>query len=128
METKITIQYRPDLDIVEAIASGVINTDSISKSGRKVDDIVQEYQCYRVLVDIRNCIVTRSKMEAFLDMERFMDLTGFSYEIKCAVVYNPGTYPDERANFIETVIRNRPNPRFRMFNNLDKSLNWLNEK
>ncbi|MBN1952158.1 MAG: hypothetical protein JW801_13230 [Bacteroidales bacterium] len=124
---ELSIQYKKDLGIVETVATGEINTENIYDAGHQSFEYSKKMNCLNLLVDIRKCTVTRSKMEAFLDMEKFMELTGLGYQYRCAVIFNPETYPVDRALFIETVVRNRPNPRFRMFSNRDEALKWLKE-
>jgi hypothetical protein len=124
---ELTIEYNPELHIVETVATGIINTENIAEASHRILEVSGEYNCNNLLVDLTSCQVTRSKMEGFLDMEKFMELTGMGYEYRCAVVYSPDTYPEDRAEFIETVVRNRPNPRFRMFSRRSDSLQWLRD-
>ncbi|MEQ8360405.1 MAG: hypothetical protein RH860_13015 [Cytophagales bacterium] len=51
---------------------------------------------------------------------------GFQFDDIIAVIYNPSIYSKERAAFVETIVENRANPRFKMFTNKDNALNWLN--
>jgi hypothetical protein len=74
-----------------------------------------------------DCPEGQSIFQGFTDMQNLQLTTGITYRHRCAIVYNPDLYTEERARFIETVVTNRPNPVFRMFTNKRDAMKWLKE-
>ena len=122
---ELSVRFDTTDEIVKTTAIGPITTYNIRDASRQALVIANEKKCNRLLIDITECTVSRSMMEGFMDMQNFMDITGLRYHHKCAIVFNPEHYPLERAQFMETVVRNRPNPIFRMFTDRAEALEWL---
>ena len=124
---EITIDYDKDKDIVIATPVAEINQENIKSGVLETLKIAKQHRCFYLLLDMRKCQIGQSLMEGFLTMRNMNQTLGLSYEYKVAVVYNPASYPDDRANFIQTIVRNRANPPFRMFRELKDALVWIKE-
>ena len=89
-------------------------------------EAAKEHKCSHLLFDVRQNRPGQSLMDGWYSMQQLTEFTGLSSDFRCAVVYDPEKYPASRAEFMESVVGNRPNPPFRMFTDFDEAMNWLN--
>ena len=122
---ELSVYYDERKNIVVAIPVGSVTTDNVKKTIVKALEISKKNNCLDLLFDISKCQVDRGIIEGFNDMQNVQQLTGITFMHKCAVIYNPEIYPDERARFIENVVTNRPNPDYKMFTNSEEAIKWL---
>lgn len=121
----ITVVYDEERNIVVTTVSAPITNANIRRTIEETVQVAQRHGCRNLLFDIRRCTLQQSLMEAFKGVEDIRHTLGLDVEYKSAVVFDPGTYPVERAMFIENVIANRPNPLVRMFIDLQQASEWL---
>lgn len=88
-------------------------------------DLAKQHQCNHLVFDIRKCKPTKTLVDAYWMMQSLESLAGLDVSYKCAIIFDPSVYPENRADFIEDVVVNRPNPPFKMFKNLDEAFEWL---
>ena len=122
---KLTAYYDRENEVVFAVADGQVTTENLKATTRKALELSKKHNCYHLLFDITKCTESQSILQGFLDMENMEKTTGLTFKHKCAVIYNPAIYPNERARFIENVVTNRINPDFKMFTRQQKALAWL---
>ncbi|MDZ4845019.1 MAG: STAS/SEC14 domain-containing protein [Chitinophagales bacterium] len=104
-----------------------MTTENVRKTTGLALQLAKEHGSNRLLFDISKMKLGQSSLQGFLDMKNMGATTGLMIENKCAVVYNPATYPTERAGFIEALVTNRPNPAFKMFKSCEAAIQWLKE-
>ncbi len=124
---EITVDYDRDQDIVITRPVAEITKENVRLAVKKALEISKRNNCYNLLFDTRKCPVGHTLVEGFLTMRDMKQNIGLSYNYKVAVLYNPSTYPESRANFIETIVSNRANPPFKMFRNKSNAIKWLKE-
>ncbi|MEQ8517469.1 MAG: hypothetical protein RLN79_14800 [Cytophagales bacterium] len=113
-------------NLVITRAEGKVETATNLAASKKAIEIARKNNCHRFIFDIRNNPEGQTLLQAFSDMESMKKTLGFQFDDIIAVIYNPSIYSKERAAFVETIVENRANPRFKMFTNKDNALNWLN--
>ena len=124
---ELTAYYDRGNDIVVAKPVAEITAENIKLGALKILKIAEKNHCCYLLVDLRKCPIGHSLVEGFLTMQNMKKSTGLSYKYKVAIVYDPTLYPDDRANFIETIVANRANPSFKMFKKTTDAMKWLKE-
>ena len=122
-----SVKYDSEKHVVITNATGPLSSENIREMARVSRVEAEKYICYNLLVNITECSISRSMLDAFMDMQYFMEISGLSVNYKCAILYDPVTYPEDRAKFIETVVTNRPNPRFKMVMSYEEAFHWLNQ-
>ena len=88
-------------------------------------EAAKKNQSSKLLFDVRDNRPGQSLMDGWYSMQQLSGFTGLTENFRCAVVYDPERYPETRAEFMENVVKNRPNPPFRMFTDFDEALKWL---
>lgn len=124
---ELTVYYDYENHIVIAIPAGPVTTENIKTTTAKAIEFSKQYDCNFMLFDIRECKVGQSLMQGFYDMQDMRKTTGLSIAHKCAIVYDPVKYPENRAEFIENVVANRPNPTIKMFKTTEEAHQWIRE-
>lgn len=125
--SELTTFYHSDTCIVETVPVGEINRVNLQVAIKEGMNLAKTNNCHSLLFDIRNCFVLRSFIEGFTDMAKFGSIMGVGQEYCCAVFYDTKTYPEERAELIESVANTMINPPFRMFKSRSEAVNWLIE-
>jgi len=125
MELSAYYDHVNHIVIVASEQEDVVTTDKIKYATGLAMRLAHEHQCDFLLFDITNMKESQSLIQGFLDMSDLNKTTGLTAQFKCAVIYNPATYSDGRASFIEAVVTNRPNPMFKMFRTREAAIEWL---
>ncbi len=124
---ELTAYYDNDNKIVFAKPIGEVTTINAKETTKKALELSKEYNCNSLLFDIRQCFLGQSIIEGFEAMSKIGETIGLTSNYKCAVVYDPNNFPDERANFIENVVKNRTNYNFKLFTGPEEALTWLDK-
>jgi hypothetical protein len=114
-------------NIVVAKPIGEVTTDKVKETSKKVLELSRNYNCNFLLFDMRLCSEGQSIIRGFESMSKLGETTGLTSLHKCAFVYDPENYPEERAKFIENVVTNRASNAFKFFTNYEEALTWLNK-
>lgn len=122
---ELTSHYDRKKKIISVCLIGDITIDYIKYSVDRALELSAKHKCNLLLFDIRKCKENQSLIEAFGLMQNTTASLGFSFEHKVAVVYDPENYSEERADFVENVVVNRPNPHFKFFLSLNVAEKWL---
>lgn len=122
---KLDASYDSDKNIVVVEAEGLVTTESVKAAVLKALELSKEHDCYDLLFDITKCKAGQSLVQAFEAMSNLQQTTGLTHKHKCAVVFDPATYPMERAQFVENVVATRPNPELRLYTNGQEATQWL---
>ena len=125
----IEAYYDDDNDVVVVTPEkeGEVTTEVIKYAAGLAMKTAGEHRCDSLLFDITRMRQAQSLVQGFWDMNDLGKTTGLTFQYKCAVVYNPSTYSTGRAEYIEAVVTNRPNPLFKMFRSLKEAIEWLKE-
>ncbi len=115
-------------NLVITRAEGKVESATNIAASKKAIEIARKNKCHRFVFDIRNNPEGQTMLQAFSDMENMTKTLGFQFDDVIAIIYNPSIYSEERAEFVETIVNNRANPKFKMFTKIDNALNWLNAK
>jgi len=124
---ELTVYYDYENDIVITVPIGDVTTENVKTGAMKALEFSTQYNCNYLMFDIRQCKEAQPIIQGYYDMKDMAKTTGLTPSHKCAVVYDPGKYPEERAQFIENVIANRPNPTLKMFKTTEAAHEWLRE-
>lgn len=109
--------------VVESV--GEVNTENIKATATKALELSKQHNNNLLLFDITKCSVGQSATQGFQDMQNMSETTGLTLDYKSAIVYDPNIYPTDRARFIENVVFNRGNQRFKVFTDRHEALKWL---
>lgn len=121
----LTVQYHENVDLVEAVPAAEITKENVWKTIEEALKVAKNHGCLRLLFDIRQCPIGQSMTQGLSTMNNLMAIPGMTYKHRTAVIFDPSTYPTERAEFIENVVNNRANPAFRIFASREGALAWL---
>lgn len=124
---EITSYYDTKNGVVYTTPVGEVRIDNVKATAKKALELAIKHRCKLLLFDIRNCPVKQTLLEGFQSMQNVKETLGFDNTYWIAIVYNPDIYPEDRAQFIETVVANRANPKYRMFKEADDAYSWLRE-
>lgn len=124
---ELTVYYDYENHVVIAVPAGPVTTENVKTTATKAIEFSKQYDCNFMLFDIRNCREGQPLIQGFYDMQDAGKTTGLSIFHKCAIVYDPVKYPDDRAQFIENVVANRPNPTIKMFKTTEAAHGWIRE-
>lgn len=102
-----------------------ITVENVRTTVDKALMLSKKHNCNLLLFDIRGCPVGQTLLDGFQGMSSMKESVGLNYNYKIAVIYDPKIYPRERAEFIENVVANRANPKFRMFTDFKEGESWL---
>jgi len=122
---EVTVYYDNESDVVVTVPKGDITTENVKTGASKALELSKEHNCNYMLFDIRECREAQPVVQGYYDMQDVEKTTGISKHHKCAIVYDPVKYPDDRAQFIENVVSNRPNPMFKMFTSTEDAHSWI---
>jgi hypothetical protein len=122
-----TAYYDRDNNIVVVAGEGSseLTTERVKHATALAMKVAMEHQCTNLLFDITMMKESQSIIQLFMDMSNISLTTGLSSEYKCAVLYNPATYSPNRAELVVIVVKNRPNPPFKMLTNRKEAVEWL---
>jgi hypothetical protein len=112
---------------VITVPKGDVTTENVKISAMKALEFSIQHSCNYLLFDIRKCKEAQPIIQGYYDMKDMERTTGLTNSHKCAIVYDPAIYPEERAQFIENVVANRPNPMLKMFTSTEDAHDWLVE-
>ena len=121
----IKVAYQPDSHIVTAEIEGDITNENVKKAVASIRETGEANDCNYTLMDIRKCREAQPLISGFQGMKDMNSFLGTTYKQVIAVVYDPKYYPSERAQFIENVVHNRPNPPFKITEDWDEAFEWL---
>ena len=122
---ELTTYYDTDNQVVVLEAEGPVTRENIKVTARKALELSNTHICNYILFDLTKCPESQSIFQGYDAMKNMELTTGITRNLKCAVVYNPSIYPEERAKFIENVVMNRPNPFYSMFTSRQDAFVWL---
>ena len=125
---ELTLHYDKDSDIIIVKALAEITKENIRIASEKAIELSKKHHCNYLLIDLSECPIGQSLIDGFWSMQDMEKSFGLSLHYNLAVIYNPKTYPKERAQFIENVVTNRINPTLRMFASDEEARKWLKEK
>jgi hypothetical protein len=124
---ELEINYDKENHVVIAVPRSDITSENVISTASKVLEFSKQHDCDYLLFDIRNCKEAQPLIEGYNTMQNIGKSTGLKPHHKCAIVYNPLKYSDQRAQFIENVVANRPNPLLRIFTSMEEAYKWLKE-
>ena len=122
---ELTIYFDDVNKILVTNPIGEVTTENVKETIKQALAISKEHNCEFLLFDTRKCYLGQSLIEGFEAMSKIGESIGMSPKYKCAIVYNPVNYPEERAKFIENVVTNRLSNAFKFFTNLEEAILWL---
>jgi hypothetical protein len=122
---EVTSLYNEEQGIIITTPVGEITMENVKTTVNEALKLSKVHHCNLLLFDIRKCSARQTLLDGFQGMRDMKSTTGLDYGHKIAVIYNPQFYPEERAQFIENVVTNRANPKFRMFTDIAEGTNWL---
>lgn len=124
----ITYHFDEENKIIVITPIGQVNYHNVKETTSVALEVSKQKKCFLLLFDIRKCPVGQGISEAFETIKDLDDVLGLSFLHKTAVIFDPSIYPKERASFIELVVTNRPNPKYKMFSNYEHGVSWLTAK
>ncbi len=124
---ELSAYYDNSKNIVFAKPVGEVTTENVKETKRKVLELSTINNCNFLLFDTIQCFLGQSIIEAFEAMSKIGETFGLTAKQKCAIVYDPNNYPEERAKFIENVVTNRTSNAFKFFTNSEDAISWLNK-
>ena len=122
---KLDTFFDSENEIIVAKPEGDMTSENVKLAIKKTMELSGEHDCYRLLFDITLCREAQPLIYGYQHMKDGLITGGMSLQHICAVVYNPELYPEDRADFIENVVINRTNPKFKMFKTADEAVDWL---
>ena len=127
MPLKLTSSFDEKNELVITVPIGEVNSENVIKTVKKALEVSEEKSCPFLLFDISKCELDRPFIDGFNDMVSFGQKTGLSLKHSVAVVYDPNNYPEERAEFIQSVANTMTDTNYRMFKDYDSALHWMQE-
>lgn len=122
---EVTAYYNEEYGIIITTPVAEVTMENVRTTVKEAMKLSEVHKCNLLLFDIRNCPIRQTLLDGFQGMSNMKDSMGLDYSYKIAVVYDPGIYPKERAEFIETVVTNRANPKYKMFTDIEEGMVWL---
>src|SRR5262245_25567237 len=104
---KLETYYDSKNGIIVASAIGEITNENVKITLKEAMELSKQNNCLRILFDITGCSEPQPLIYGYQQMKDGLISEGLSLKHVCAVVYNPVTYPEDRAGFIENVVSNR---------------------
>jgi len=127
MEATAHYDRENNIVLISGEGSSELTTEKVKHATALAMKVAVEHKCTNLLFDITMMREAQSIIQLFTDMSNISLTTGLGSEYKCAVFYNPATYSPNRAELVEIVVKNRPNPPFKMFTNRKEAVDWLKE-
>jgi len=124
---ELTVYFDDANKILVAKPLGEVTTENVKETTKQAIELSKKYNCNYLLFDIRQCFEAQSIIQGFESMSKIGETTGLTALQKCACVYDPKNYPEERAKFIENVVTNRLSNAFKFFTNPEEAISWLNK-
>ena len=127
-ELNITHHYDKKNAIVTVRPVAPINRENVKKTSSIAIELSNQFDCFKVLIDVRACPLQASVDEGFQTLHDMVGFLGYSMNHKIAILFNPFLIPPGRAQFMESAVNSNPNPRFRMFRDHVEAIKWLRSK
>jgi hypothetical protein len=122
---ELNLYFDVENGIIVTKAVGEVINENVKKTINEAFELSTKHNCTKLLFDISGCSETQPIAEGFHFMKDGLMNAGLTLNHKCAVFYNPEIYPEERAKFIENVVTNRANPKFKVFKQFNEAAEWL---
>jgi hypothetical protein len=124
---ELVVFYDNKNHIVVAVPKGSVTSENVKATAEKALEFSKQHDCKFFLFDIRSCREAQPLIEGYHTMQDMRKTTGLEMHHKCAILYDPSTYSEQRAQFIEDVVANRPNPHLKVFKTLEAVHEWIKE-
>ena len=124
----ISGEYDKNLELIVVKLGGLTELKNADGDLQTASKLSVEHNCMKVLFDARELQPGQSLLEGYEGAKNFGTIGGLSKEHICAILYDPKTYPEERAEFLESIIHNWDNPNIRVFRENNEAFNWLKDQ
>lgn len=124
---EVKVKYEKTKHLIDSTSVGEITTESVKEMFKMTLEVSDKYNCNNLLLDMTACWATQPIFKAYDLGTKLTINTGLTSQHRCALLYDSALYPTERANFIENVINNRPNPIFKIFEDQKEGRKWMSQ-
>lgn len=113
--------YIKNEDLILIRTNDSLGRDAIVKLIRETVKYADQYNCYQILFDHRDCKIEAEKKEIF-DITRNLSEHGITFNHVCAVVFN---IDGNKYRFADTVIENLSGGTVRFFDDYETAKRWV---